>query len=74
MTEFLLKKAIAVLRALDSEGGKHFIAAMSLWLSHLRKKMEKEKDPVEIYRYQGRIEVLDRIVNLRNEVVESQRK
>lgn len=73
MTEFLLKRAITLLRWMDEPAGKYFMQGMMLWLGNLRHKMEKEKDPVEIYRYQGRIEVLNRIVGIREELVNSQR-
>ena len=51
-----------------SGSGKAFMRALRAWRDLLEKQLRTEGETKEMYRCQGKLEVLDRILNLKEEL------
>lgn len=72
-TNVIFEKPSEVLTALHSPGGKRLLAWVAEWRSSIEHKI-RTADATGVYRYQGNLEVLDRLFGLSSEITTYQTK
>lgn len=66
--EPVYEKSETVRRWLGMVEGKPYYLALVAWREQHRGRLQNTKDEVELYRSQGALEILDRLLNLREEL------
>lgn len=66
--DVVLRNGTSVVKTLESGGGPQLMEWLSEWQKEVLKQIASGKDPIELYRAQGRLEVLNRISGLKQEI------
>lgn len=66
--DLVYEKSESVRRWLGMVEGKPYYLSLVTWRDQLRDVLQDSKDEVELYRAQGSLKILDRLLNLREEL------
>jgi hypothetical protein len=66
--EPMWEKSESVRRWLGMAEGKPYYLSLVAWRDQLRETLQNSKDEVEMYRTQGSLKILDRLLGLREEL------
>ena len=72
--DIVMQNATASRKWLESREGESVMAFLHMWHAQVLRAMQTESDPAELYRAQGRYQVLSRFLGLVDEVREYQNK